>query len=68
MANSAENYEGLKYRLLGTFMPYEYDHVDMLNNCPNLVDDKPSVLMDRILALLGNHERTSVPALQTPLA
>ena len=58
MANSAssEKYKGLKARLLGTFTPSDYERAGMLINGPDLSDDKPSALMDRMLALLGDHE------------
>ena len=58
MANSdsTEKYKGLKARLLGTFTPSEYERAGMLINSPDLGDNKPSALLDRKLALLGNHE------------
>ena len=58
MTNSAssEKYKGLKARLLGTFTPSDYERAGMLINGPDLGDDKPSALMDRMLALLGDHE------------
>ena len=58
MADSAstEKYKGLKDRLLGTFTPSDYERAGMLINGPDLGDDKPSALLDRMLALLGDHE------------
>ena len=55
-SDSTEKYKGLKTRLLGTFTPSDYERAGMLINGPDLGDDKPSALMDRMLALLGNHE------------
>ena len=53
---STEKYKGLKGRLLGTFTPSDYERAGMLINGLDLGDDKPSALMDRMLALLGDHE------------
>ena len=55
-SESGSKYEDLKSRLLGTFTPSDYERAGMLINGPDLGDDKPSVLMDKMLALLGNHE------------
>ena len=55
-SNSQEKYKGLKDRLLATFTPSDYERAGMLINGPNLGDDKPSALMDRMLALLGDHK------------
>ena len=53
---STDKYKGLKDRLLGTFTPSDYERAGMLIHGPDLGDDKPSALMDKMLALLGDHE------------
>ena len=55
-SNSTEKYKGLKARLLGTFSPSDYERAGMLINGPDLGDDKPSALMNKMLALVGDHE------------
>ena len=45
----------LKERLLDTFMLSEYECSARLLSMPNLGDKKPSVLMDEMLGLLGQH-------------
>ena len=55
-SESMTKYEDLKRRLLGTFTPSDYERAGMLIDGPDLGDDKPSVLMDKMLALLGKHE------------
>ena len=54
--DSTEKYKGLKARFLGTFTPYDYERAGMLIKGLDLGDDKPFALMDRMLALLGDHE------------
>ena len=55
-SNSTEKYKGLKGRLLGTFTPSDYERAGMLINGPDLGDNKPSALMNKMLTLLGDHE------------
>lgn len=53
----AENkYAALKARLLETFTLTESQRAAALLNIQGLGDDKPSLLMDRMLALLGDHK------------
>ena len=55
-SDSTEKYNGLKDRLLATFTPSIYERAGMLINGPDIRDDKLSALMDRMLALLGDHK------------
>jgi len=48
-------YQGLRDRLLGTFTLSDYERAGLLIDGPNLGDEKPSALMDKMLALLGDH-------------
>lgn len=48
-------YQALKNRLLSTFTLTESQRAAALLDLPGLGDDKPSKLMDTMLALLGNH-------------
>ena len=50
-----DKYNGLKTRLLDTFTLSEYERANRLIDSPDLGDDKPSALMDKMLALIGNH-------------
>lgn len=49
-------YETIKKRLLGTFTPSEYDRAGQLLHMSPLGDHKPSYMMDRMLALMGEEE------------
>lgn len=49
-------FEGLKTRLLDTFTLSEYERANRIIDAPELGDDKPTALMDKMLALLGTHE------------
>lgn len=51
----ADKYATLKGRLLSCFTLTESQRAATLLNLPGLGDDKPSQLMDKMLALLGNH-------------
>ena len=55
-SSSKDKYKGLKDRLLGTFTLSDYERAGLLIDGPNLGDEKPSALMDKMLALLGDHE------------
>lgn len=48
-------YDGLKARLLEAFTMSEYDRAGLIIHAPELGDDKPSVLMDKMLALMGQN-------------
>ena len=52
---AAGKYAALKARLLETFDLSEYERAAKILHMPELGDDKPSVLMDKMLALLGTH-------------
>lgn len=49
-------YEAFKKRLLTTFSLSDSERASKIINLPELGEEKPSVLMDSMLALLGNHE------------
>jgi len=51
-----EKYNSLKSRLLQTYTLSEYERAGRLLHSSELGDEKPSVLMDRMLALLQNGE------------
>lgn len=51
-----DQYQGLKNRLLKTFSLSELQRANLLLDMPDLGDDAPSVLMDKMLTLLGSHE------------
>ena len=42
--------------MLGTFTPSDYERTGMLIKGPDLGDNKQFALIDRTLALLGDHE------------
>ena len=46
----------LKTRLLGTFDLSDYERAAALIHMPQLGDDKPSHLMDKMMGLLGDHK------------
>ena len=46
----------LKNSLIETFAPDQYQRASRLLHMAGLGDNKPSVLMDNMLSLLGNHE------------
>ncbi len=48
-------YDTLKQRLLDSFTLSESQRASLLLNMPGLGDSKPSQLMDKMLALLGDH-------------
>ena len=50
-----EKYKALKQRLLDTFTLSDAQRANLLLNMPGLGDSKPSQLMDKMLALLGDH-------------
>ena len=50
-----DKYEALKTRLIDTFGPSERERASRLLHFCELGDTKPSVLMDEMLALLGDH-------------
>ncbi len=50
-----DKYNALKDRLITTFALSERERARALLDMPDLGDDKPSALMDKMLALLGNH-------------
>lgn len=52
---AGDPYKSLKDRLLETFALSEYERGQRLLGWPILGDDKPSVLMDRMLAFLDGH-------------
>lgn len=49
-------YEGLKERLLHTYTLNEHQRASQLLHMSGLGDEKPSVLMDNMLTLIGDHE------------
>lgn len=49
-------YDTLKARLLDTFTPDEYQRASRLLHMSQLGDTTPSVLMDNMLSLMGDHE------------
>lgn len=51
-----DKYKALKNRLSDTYGLSEYERSARLLHMPELGDDKPSVLMDSMLALLDGHE------------
>ena len=51
-----DKYTAIKARLTRTFGLAEYERSNRLLDMPELGDDKPSVLMDNMLALLDDHE------------
>lgn len=53
---AAHKYEALKKRLKDTYGLSDYERGARLLHVPPLGDDKPSVLMDNMLAHLGAHE------------
>ena len=53
---AANKYNAIKARLLATYALSDYERAGQLLNMPELGDDKPSALMDKMLALLGQHE------------
>lgn len=52
---ASNKYQALKERLQQTFMLTEAQRAAALLNLPGLGDEKPSCLMDKMLALLGGH-------------
>ena len=50
-----DKYDALKTRLLTTFSLSDAQRAAQLLDMPGLGDDKPSQLMDKMLALLGDH-------------
>ena len=53
---AAGKYDALKARLKDTYGISLYERGSRLLHMPDLGDDKPSVLMDNMLALLGDHQ------------
>ena len=53
---AANKYEALKQWLLDSFSLTDAQRAVQLLHIPGLGDDKPSQLMDRMLALLGDHQ------------
>lgn len=51
----AEKYDKLKRRLLDTFALSQYECAGHILHMPDLGDEKPSCLMDKMLSFLGNH-------------
>ena len=52
---AGNKYQAIKDRLLNTFTLSDYEKAGHLLNLPGLGSDMPSTLMDKMLALLGNH-------------
>lgn len=52
----ANKYSEFKKRLLSTFCLSESERANKLLNMADLGDEKPSCLMDSMLALLGDHQ------------
>ncbi len=52
---AGNKFTALKDRLIGTFAPSERERARALLDMPELGDERPSALMDKMLALLGNH-------------
>ena len=53
---SVNKYDTIKQFLLSAYQMTEEERAQALFNLQGLGDNKPSVLMDKMLALLGNHE------------
>ncbi len=53
---AATKYQAIKDRLLRTFGLSELQRANRIIDMPDLGDEPPSVLMDKMLALMGDHE------------
>ena len=52
---TSNKYRAVKDRLITTFTLSDYDKAGLLLNHPGLGSDSPSALMDKMLAMLGDH-------------